>query len=173
MSIATKKGDSGSTKLLFGKTVDKCDSQVEAYGEIDELNAHLGICRAYEFDEERKEWLLKIQEYNFVLGAELATPIDDIPKLKQKIGMKHLTFLEEKVTVLEKISGLVGGWNIPGEQKLEAHYDVARCVCRRAERRIILLGSRDLIKNKTIVPYINRLSDLLWLMLRKSLLDQK
>ncbi|MCP4297730.1 MAG: cob(I)yrinic acid a,c-diamide adenosyltransferase [Proteobacteria bacterium] len=171
MSIATKKGDSGTTKLLFGKAVDKCDNRVEAYGEIDELNAHLGVCRAYEHNEIRKSWLLRIQEYNFVLGAELATPPEDLQKLKQKIASDHLSYIDDKIIELEEIEGLVDGWNIPGKKKLEAHYDVARSVCRRAERKIVLLGSQDLIKNNFVAPYINRLSDLLWLMLRQSLLD--
>lgn len=173
MTIATKKGDKGNTSLLYGTSVPKNHVRVEAYGDVDELNATLGICRAQELSVERKQWLHTIQQYNFMLGAELATPEKDQSKLKSVIGQEQLTFLEERVQQLEAIPGIVEGWNIPGEQPLGAWYDLARCVCRRVERRMVQLDQLETLKNSILLPYINRLSDLLWLMERATDLEKK
>ncbi|PCI23677.1 MAG: ATP:cob(I)alamin adenosyltransferase [SAR324 cluster bacterium] len=173
MTIATKKGDQGNTRLLYGKSVPKSHVRVEAYGEVDELNAFLGICRANDSDPTRKEWLFHIQSTNFVLGAELATPEADQKKLKTVINQEQLDYLQVRVDQLEKIPGVVDGWSIPGDNVLAAWYDAARCVCRRVERKMVLLDHTEGLKNPFLLAFINRLSDLIWLMGRQVMVEKK
>jgi cob(I)alamin adenosyltransferase len=163
MSIATKTGDSGETSLLFGTRVSKDHIRVEAYGAIDELNAALGICRSHEKKEENKNFLLEIQKLNFTLGAELAAPAEKLEKLNEKIGESHLERLDEKIKDLEKDPDILKNWHIPGEDPLSSFYDMARCICRRAERNIVTLA-QEVEVSPVILRYINRLSDCLWLM---------
>jgi len=167
MSIVTKAGDSGQTKLLFGIEVSKADLQVEAYGTLDELNAFLGVARAYCDDFKVADLLETLQRDTFVVGAELASPADKIDNLKQRVTPEMTQVLDAQVIAIEKTPGLLDDWALPGATKFGAHLDVARVVARRAERYIVRLGEIGGVPNDEVLRYMNRVSDLLWLLGRK------
>jgi cob(I)alamin adenosyltransferase len=167
MSIVTKKGDDGSTKLIYGGRVSKADLQVEAYGTIDELNSFLGLARAFCDDDYTKRVLESLQRETFVVGAELATPAAQLEKLKTRVTRDMTQALEIHVAEIEKLPGLLDDWALPGATQAGAAIDVARVVARRAERCTVRLAHEGLVPNPEVLPYLNRLSDLLWLLGRR------
>ncbi|HEX8463044.1 MAG TPA: cob(I)yrinic acid a,c-diamide adenosyltransferase [Abditibacterium sp.] len=167
MSIVTKTGDGGATRLLFGAEVSKADLQVEAYGTIDELNAFLGLARAACDDAPTRELLEQLQRESFVVGAELATPLDKLDKLKQRVSPQMTSDLEAHVAQIEAIPGLLDDWALPGATSAGAALDVARVVARRAERCVVRLHEAGEVPNAEVLKYLNRLSDVLWLLGRR------
>lgn len=167
MSIVTKKGDDGTTKLIYGERVSKADLQVEAYGTIDELNAFLGLARASCDDCEIQGVLEAVQRDTFIIGAELATPVTQHEKLKQRTTPEMTRRLEEWIAPIESTPGLLDDWALPGATQAGAALDVARTICRRAERCAVSLSTQGALPNDEILRYLNRLSDLLWLLGRK------
>ncbi|PQV62618.1 ATP:cob(I)alamin adenosyltransferase [Abditibacterium utsteinense] len=167
MSIATKTGDAGQTKLLFGTSVSKSDLQVEAYGTIDELNSFLGMARAFCDDFKTSEILEALQRESFIVGAELATPLEKLDKLKQRVTPEMTAQWDAHITHIEQIPGLLDDWALPGATKLGAALDVARVVARRAERCTVRLSEAGQVPNAEILRYLNRISDLLWLLGRR------
>ena len=168
LKIYTRTGDSGSTGLFGGGRVDKDDARVEAYGEVDELNAVLGMARAVEMMPRIDEVLVPIQRDLFSLGALLATP--DHEKMKQQLSkariddarvaeLEHL--IDEGEAELEPLKAFI----LPGGTPKAAALHVARTVCRRAERRVVAL-QRDVELPQLVVIYLNRLSDLLFVLAR-------
>ena len=170
MSIATKTGDAGTTGLMFNRRVSKCHPRVEAYGSVDELNAALGMARASAEAPFIRENLLAIQKDLVTVMGELATLVEDL----QRYVEKKFTLVSPALT--QKLDGLVqeleakkisfDGWATPGDNVLSAALDVARTTCRRAERRVCALHEMDQLRNPEIIMYLNRLSDVLWLMAR-------
>jgi cob(I)alamin adenosyltransferase len=167
MSIVTKKGDNGTTKLIYGERVSKADLQVEAYGTIDELNAFLGLARAQCDDRETNEILEAIQRETFVIGAEMATPVEQVQKLKARVTSAMTERLDQLIAPIEALPGLLDDWALPGATQAGAALDVARVVARRAERCAVRLNEAELLPNSEVLRYLNRLSDLLWLLGRK------
>lgn len=167
MSIATKAGDGGRTRLLFGALVSKADLQVEAYGTIDELNSFLGLARANCDDARTRDILEALQRETFIVGAELATPLDKLEKLKQRVTPAMTAVWDEQVAEIERIPGLLDDWALPGATHAGAALDVARTVARRAERCAVRLHEAGEVPNGEILRYLNRLSDLLWLLGRR------
>jgi cob(I)alamin adenosyltransferase len=167
MSIVTKKGDDGSTKLIYGERVSKADLQVEAYGTIDELNSFLGLARAFCDDDYTKRVLESLQRETFIVGAELATPVEQQQKLKTRVSDEMTQALETYVAEIEKLPGLLDDWALPGATQAGAAIDVARVVARRAERCTVRLAHEGMVPNPAVLPYLNRLSDLLWLLGRR------
>lgn len=167
MSIVTKKGDSGTTRLIYGETVSKANEQVEAYGGIDELNAFLGHARAVCEHQPTKDVLEQIQRDTFVIGAELATPVEKVHQLKQRVDEKMTQFLDSHVAEIEAMPGILDDWSLPGATVAGAALDVARVVARRAERQVARWGNLEPELNPEILRYMNRLSDLLWLLGRR------
>ena len=167
MSIVTKNGDAGQTKLLFGFEVSKADLQVEAYGTLDELNAFLGLARAFCDDFPTADLLEALQRDTFIVGAELASPPDKIANLKQRVSPEMTQVLDDHVAKIEAIPGLLDDWALPGATKFGAQVDVARVVARRAERCIVRLSEHSGVPNAEILRYMNRVSDLLWLLGRQ------
>jgi cob(I)alamin adenosyltransferase len=170
MSIATKTGDAGETSLMYGRRVPKTDPRVEAYGSVDEINAALGVVRATAGDSSIGAEVLSIQKELIILMGELATAPEDLPRY-QKDGYS-LTIVEmadrltSAIHELEKDKTLYGkGWAMPGNTPLAAALDVARTVSRRAERRVAALQTSG-HSNPEILRYLNRLSDLCWLLAR-------
>jgi cob(I)alamin adenosyltransferase len=171
MSIVTKTGDQGETSLMYGRRVPKTDPRVEAYGSVDELNAALGLARAVCGDPFISDQILAAQKDLIVVMGELATAQDDRERYV-KDGF-HLTdaAMVERVTAvivdLEKDKSLYPkDWVIPGGTTVSAALDLARTTCRRAERRIGGLMSEDKDFNAEVVRYLNRLSDLCWILAR-------
>ena len=173
MSIVTKTGDAGTTALMFGRRVSKCDPRVEAYGTVDELNAALGLARALGRDRGwLQEIIAPIQKDLVVLMGELATHPDDLERYA-KAGVHRVTALfagrmDEWVRGFEAAGINYRGWATPGETQASAALDVARTVCRRAERQVCALHEQQQLGNPDILIFLNRFSDLLWLMARKA-----
>jgi len=170
MSIITKTGDNGTTGLMYNRRVSKSHPRVEAYGAVDELNAAIGLARATAEDEFIKETLLSVQKDLVMLMGELATAHEDLDRYRKegyKIVTSQMTSrLEQIAAELEAQSISFHGWATPGANPSSGTLDLARTVGRRAERRTCaLLESREL-NNCEIVTYLNRLSDLLWLLAR-------
>jgi cob(I)alamin adenosyltransferase len=171
MSIATKTGDAGTTALMYGRRVSKSNPRVEAYGSIDELNATLGLVRSTVDDGFIREPIFSIQEELVILMGELAVVEEDRERYVRD-GHKFVTHdMVERLTTLindlEKNHKLnFKHWATPGTTLGSAALEVARTVCRRAERRVIELGEMEPATNAEIIRYLNRLSDLCWLYAR-------
>jgi cob(I)alamin adenosyltransferase len=170
MSIATKTGDAGETSLMYGRRVPKTDPRVDAYGCVDELNSALGVVRAAPGASLVAEQILSIQKELVTVMGELATAPEDLARY-EKDGFNLTTAamvdrLTSAIDELEKDKTLYGkGWATPGNTPLAAAFDVARTVCRRAERRVAALDSAE-HSIAEILRYLNRLSDLCWLLAR-------
>src|SRR5579862_8060601 len=168
MRIYTRTGDEGTTGLFGGGRVAKDDPRVEAYGDVDELNATLGLARAIETDPRIDEILVAVQRDLFGLGALLATP--DPAKMREqlakaRIDETRITQLEGAIDDGEAELTPLRAFIIPGGSPKAATLHIARTVCRRAERRVVHLShSVDLPPLAAI--YLNRLSDLLFVLAR-------
>jgi cob(I)alamin adenosyltransferase len=168
--IYTRTGDAGSTGLVGGARIDKHAAKVAAYGDIDELNAQLGVCK--ELAESTpaaakiiSEMLITIQHELFDIGAELATPADSHWEGMLKAGPQHTERLENWIDQLNDQLPPLKSFILPGGTLLAAQVHVARTVCRRAERQICALNKQEPV-SQSILQYINRLSDLLFVMSR-------
>ena len=170
MSIVTKTGDKGMTALMYGRRVGKCHPRVEAYGCVDELNAALGLARATAQHDFLRDNLLVIQRDLVTLMGELATAVEDLPRYMKDgytLVTSQLTHkLDALVKEIEAQQVSFKGWATPGASTSSAALDVARTVCRRAERRVCALQEAGQLQNSEIIIYLNRLADLLWLFAR-------
>jgi cob(I)alamin adenosyltransferase len=165
-SISTMRGDGGETSLAGGVRVSKGSARVETYGTIDELNSALGFARSICEDEEMAALTKSIQQDLFKIGSSLATPAES-PKPPVIIDPSLVDRLTTEVHRMEAIEGILADWSIPGEHRAAAAFDVARTICRRAERALVRLLESGAALQPAILPYVNRLSDLLWLCGRK------
>lgn len=170
MSIATKTGDQGSTGLMYNRRVPKSHPRVEAYGTVDELNAALGVARAAATHDYVRDQLLLQQQDLVVLMGELATMPEDLPRYLQD-GRRQLTpentaLLDQVVQDIESQQITFHGWATPGASTESAALDMARTICRRAERRVCALQAAKQLQNNEIAIYLNRLADALWLLAR-------
>jgi cob(I)alamin adenosyltransferase len=161
-SISTMRGDGGETSLAGGVRVSKGSARVETYGTIDELNSALGFARSICEDAEMAALTKSIQQDLFKIGSSLATPAES-PKAPVIIDPSLVDRLTTEVHRIEAIEGILADWSIPGEHRAAAAFDVARTICRRAERALVRLLESGAILQPAILPYVNRLSDLLWL----------
>jgi len=162
MSIATKTGDSGKTALIGGERVSKADLRVESYGTIDELGAQMGFARSICADEEINELTKSIQRELFMVAGSMANPnFGDAPK--PYLTAEMIDRLTAEVTRIEKMDGILSDWSLPGDVSSAAAFDVARTVCRRAERCAVRLQENGENVDSLVITYLNRLSDLLWL----------
>jgi len=170
MSIATKTGDAGTTALMYGRRVPKNHPRVEAYGTVDELNAALGMARALASENFISENLLAIQKDLIVLMGELCVQPEDLNRYFNDgylpVTPEMTAQLDKLVKEIESQNVSFKGWATPGATKSSAALDVARTICRRAERRVCELKFTGEVRNNEIVIYLNRLSDLLWLLAR-------
>lgn len=171
MSISTKRGDDGTTALLFNKRVPKTHLRVMTYGRIDELNSALGLCRAHAQDAATVELILSIQKQLVQYMGELATDDADQARYLEKYGKEAInSAMIERFSelVLEKEKAIqFKGWIYPGDTVADAFFDQARTTCRRAERGVVALKESGAIVRTELVQYLNRLADLLWLLGRE------
>jgi len=165
-SIATKRGDCGETSLIGGARVSKSALRVETYGTVDELNSAMGFARSICDDSAICHSALRIQRELFTLGAMLATPAGNrkAPMLLNPVAVETLT---DEVYALEASKEIQLDWSVPGGHPAGAAFDLARTVCRRAERCVVRLKESGEEIDPAILAYLNRLSDLLWLFGRK------
>jgi cob(I)alamin adenosyltransferase len=164
MSIATKHGDKGETGLIGGERVSKADLRVEAYGTVDELGAAMGFARAICDDAEVRELTKAIQRELFTVSGAIASPAGAEASPTTYVTPEMVEALTAHVTRIEATEGLLSDWSLPGEHAAAAAYDLARTICRRAERCVVRLAETGAQVKPQVVPYLNRLSDLLWLM---------
>jgi cob(I)alamin adenosyltransferase len=181
-AVATGKGDDGTTGLLYGGRIAKDDARAEAYGTIDEAVACLGLARA-ELGELAAAGslpaqlagldgtLLKLQRDLFVAGAELATNPDAWDRLRDgqtRVDEPMLIELEEMLRDAESRMEMPREFVVPGADRVSAALEVSRTVVRRAERRVIALDHDRLVPGAWLMPYLNRLADLLWVLARQA-----
>jgi cob(I)alamin adenosyltransferase len=162
MSIATKRGDGGQTGLAGGIRISKADQRVETYGTVDELNTVLGFARSICTNKEIRDWTEGIQRSLFRLGSALATPPES-RKQPPSITADDVEELTKLVHQIEATDGILSDWSLPGAHTESAAYEVARTVCRRAERNAVRLASSGVEVKPEVLAYLNRLSDLIWL----------
>jgi cob(I)alamin adenosyltransferase len=170
MSIATKTGDNGTTALMYNRRVPKNHPRVESYGSVDELNAAIGFARATAEQDFVRANLLAIQMDLIVLMGELCVQPEDLNRYVADgyllVTPEMTAKLDALVREIEAQNISFKGWATPGATVNSAALDVARTICRRAERRVCELKFTGEMRNAEIVQYLNRLSDLLWLFAR-------
>jgi cob(I)alamin adenosyltransferase len=160
MKIYTKTGDKGETSLLGGTRVSKAHHKLEAYGTVDELNSTIGLIAA--MNPVHQNFLLNIQHKLFNIGSELAAEKDlsfPLPELTEE----EINVLEKEIDRLNEKLPKLKNFILPGGSVISAHTQIARCVCRRAERNVVGLNES---KYTTIIGYLNRLSDYLFVLSR-------
>lgn len=167
MGIVTKTGDKGKTSLYCGKRVNKDGMRVEICGALDEVSSFLGMAKNASKDKNTKRVVHSIQKDLIVLGAEVATSAAGSDKIKKRIGKGSICVLEREIDLLEGKRALkMRSFCIPGKGAASSALDVARAVTRRAERRSVTLLKKGMVKNPNTIIYLNRLSDLLYLLAR-------
>jgi len=165
MKIYTRTGDEGSTGLFGGPRVSKDDDRIEAYGTIDELNAAIGMARSTGLGIRLDRQLCQIQSELFSIGAELATPDPDQHQMRM-IAHKHIAQLEHWIDEHEQALPPLKQFILPAGDAGATHLHLARAICRRAERRIVKLMRCESGLSQELVIYLNRLSDLLFVLTR-------
>jgi len=173
MKIYTKTGDKGTTALFGGTRVPKHHLRIESYGTVDELNSYIGLIRDQKIATQIQKSLIKIQNELFTLGAMLATPPEketlkngkerlNIPKINQN----SIQFLEDEIDLMNQELPQMTNFILPGGHQTVSFCHIARCVCRRAERIATALNEEESI-NPSVLMYLNRLSDYLFVLARK------
>lgn len=175
LRIYTRTGDKGDTGLFGGQRVRKDDARVEAYGTVDELNAVLGIARSQAEDPELRETIASFQDRLFAVGADIATPMETATQRGrvsiERISSERVEALEHLIDRFEAELPPLTRFILPGGGGLAAALHHARVVCRRAERRCVTLASLEAeaespALNPEVIRYLNRLSDLLFVLAR-------
>lgn len=164
MKIYTKTGDKGETSLFGGKRLPKDHIRIEAYGNVDELNAHIGMVRDLITDDVQKSILTQVQKMLFVLGSYLAKDPDKemaLPALEES----EITLLESNIDALDASLPALKHFILPGGHPVASHGQIARTVCRRAERSVVALAHNEAVPD-FVVRYLNRLSDYLFILCR-------
>lgn len=167
MKIYTKTGDKGSTSLIGGTKVPKSHLRIEAYGTIDELNSHIGLCRDLIADEKVRELIRCIQDRLFTIGSTLATDPDkeikmQLPDLKDE----DISILETTIDAMNASLPDMRNFILPGGHPTVSQIHIARCVCRRAERCVVRLEMETGASDPLVLKYLNRLSDYLFVLAR-------
>jgi len=171
LKVYTKTGDKGTTGLADGTRIQKDDLRIECYGTIDELNSILGICRQNLDEIPKKEknvldsWIFAIQNDLFNIGSDLATPLASRWENMIILSDKDTVQLEKMIDYCQNMLEPLHEFVVPGGTKLNSYFHLARTICRRAERLIVSLSFEKEI-NPNILPFINRLSDLFFVLSR-------
>ena len=163
MKIYTKTGDEGKTSLFDNSRVWKSDQRILSYGSVDELNSSLGIALSLELDPEIRDILIKLQNDLFIVGSDLANP--NMSDKKIRTSPEMITFLEQKIDLLEPQLEPLTSFILPGGTLLASILHLSRTIARRAETHVIALSQNEEI-NKDAAIYLNRLSDLMFVLAR-------
>ena len=170
MKVYTRKGDDGSTGLLYGGRVGKDTAGPAAYGEVDEAVSALGLARAEaEPGAELAEILVRLQRELFVVGAELATAPENRGKLTAEVSLVTAGMVERLEPLIDDLTSRYTPpteFVLPGENRIAAALDLARTIVRRAERASVAAAKAGWLDSSYVVPYLNRLADLVYTMAR-------
>lgn len=170
MKVYTKRGDDGTTGLLYGGRVEKDDLRTSAYGTVDEAVSMLGLARA-ELDGRLHDLVLEVQREMFVLGAQLATRLEDWERLEvgvSRVDDAMVDALDARIDASVERHPLPQEFVVPGGTRAAAALDVARTVCRRAERHVVAMRRADLLPDVAPLRYLNRCSDYLYVLAREA-----
>lgn len=167
MSIVTRAGDKGKTSLCGGTRVRKDDIRVETLGALDEVSSFLGMAKSCAGNRKTKSIADSIQKELIVLSSEIAAPSVFHKKWKKRIGKDSVCAVEKEIRGLERGRLVkIRSFCLPGRNMASASLDIARAITRRAERRCVTMAGKNMLKNRDIIIYLNRLSDLLFLLAR-------
>lgn len=173
MKIYTKTGDKGTTALFGGTRVPKYHLRIESYGTVDELNSYIGLIKDQQIDDITKSALIKIQHELFTLGAMLATPPEKetLKNGKERLNIPKIThdsiqFLENEIDTMNATLPQMTHFVLPGGHQTVSFCHITRCICRRAERLSVALNEEEPVSD-TVLMYLNRLSDYLFVLARK------
>jgi cob(I)alamin adenosyltransferase len=177
VKIYTKKGDDGTTSLWYGGRVPKHHARTDAYGTLDEASSTLGVARALcgPDQAELAADILRLQDYIFIAGAELATAPEAAGRLEDGVSRTTAAMVAELEALIDRYMSeveLPPQFVIPGGNQLSAQLDVARTVVRRAERRISELAEAGELADETVIHFVNRASDLVFAMARYADVDE-
>lgn len=162
--IYTKTGDDGTTGLIGGVRIKKSNPRITAYGSVDELNASLGVVlSSKKLSKDIRDLLVKIQNDLFAVGADLANP--NLENKSMRVTSEMILFLEKQIDKIEEKLSPITYFILPGGDTLASYLHLSRTICRRAETNIVGLAESEPVNNECIV-YMNRLSDLLFVMAR-------
>ncbi len=164
--IYTKTGDKGMTSLLGGTRVKKFHERIEAYGTVDELNSYIGLISDQEIEHQYKKKLKEIQDRLFSIESMLASEKKEVLKRLPCIKLSDITLLENEIDKMNESLPKLTAFILPGGHTIVSYCHIARCVCRRAERLVILLSENNEI-DELLIKYLNRLSDYLFVLARK------
>ena len=167
MKIYTKTGDKGTTSLIGGTKVPKSHMRIEAYGTVDELNSHIGLCRDLLQDAHSGQVLREIQDRLFTIGSSLACDPIKEPKMRlPDLKESDVTMLETEMDRMSEAVPPMKSFILPGGHPVVSQLHIARCVCRRAERCCVRLELESLEVDALLLKYLNRLSDYLFILAR-------
>lgn len=166
MKIYTKTGDKGETSLIGGSRVPKYHDKVDAYGTIDELNAHIGLIRDFCEDKEQKDLLLIIQERLFAAASNVASDTAEALAKMPELFYGDIELLEKGIDKMHEDLPALTNFILPGGHPLASHTHIARTICRRAERLTLKVQTEE-TPNPMVIKYLNRLSDFLFVLARK------
>jgi cob(I)alamin adenosyltransferase len=165
--IYTKTGDKGKTSLIGGTKVEKSHLRIEAYGTVDELNAHIGYCHDLITDADNKSVLMEIQDRLFTIGSSLACDPEKEPKMKiPDLKDSDIQLLEKEIDRMTEQIPPMTAFILPSGHTTVSSLHIARCVCRRAERCCVRMQEQGLEVIPAIIIYLNRLSDYLFVLSR-------
>jgi cob(I)alamin adenosyltransferase len=166
MKIYTKTGDTGSTSLFGGKRVSKSDLRIDTYDTVDELNSYIGLLRDQEVNAVRKNSLVEIQDRLFTMGSMLAAEPGNTKVKIPVLSENDIQFLEKEIDLMETTLPPMKSFVLPGGHQSVSFCHVARTVCRRAERLAVALSDLEKVE-ESVIKYLNRLSDYLFVLSRK------
>ncbi len=164
--VTTRTGDRGETSLFGKPRVRKSDRRIEALGDLDEAQAAIGMTRSLAPRSSMSRVLLGLQQGLYLAMSEVATPKDDLHRLKTRLDAAAVDTLERLLERLKKTTPIEGRFVIPGEDRISASLDHARTVVRRAERRVVACVDAGDVSGEVLLPWLNRVSDLLFVMAR-------
>jgi len=176
VSVTTSTGDRavraahlGWTELMFGRRVRKEDARIEAVGALDELNSWLGLVKSAVRCKARRALIHSCQRDLFIVSSEFACLPRDLKRLEFRVDARMVARLEKDISKLERRVRLKECcFLIPGENRMSSLFDICRCIARRTERNAVALRRKGAVPNRLVLVYVNRLSDLLYLLAREA-----
>jgi cob(I)alamin adenosyltransferase len=166
--VTTRTGDGGETSLFGKGRVRKTDPRIDALGDLDEAQAVLGLARSLAPRSSLGRELLELQRGLYLVMAEIATPRDDLGRLKERLDGAAVARLETALEMVKKRTPIEGRFVVPGGNRISAALDHARTVARRAERQVVRCVDEGYVSGEDLLPWLNRLSDLLFVLARAS-----